>query len=101
MRLARWRAGSWAGILVLAKGAMVVTLLVGGKAIIGGTLTKDVLAMFATFQFMLLWPMIAIGWVISIAQQNVAYMGRLADIFDAKPDCDDARTISGTAPAQG
>ena len=101
MRLARWRAGSWAGILVLAEGAMVVTLLVGGKAIIGGTLTKDVLAMFATFQFMLLWPMIAIGWVISIAQRGVACMGRLADILDAKPDCDDARAVPGTAPAQG
>ncbi len=101
MRLARWRAGSWAGILVLSEGAMVITLLVGGKAIIGGTLTKDVLAMFATFQFMLLWPMIAIGWVISIAQRGVACMGRLADILDAKPDCDDARAVPGTAPTQG
>jgi ATP-binding cassette subfamily B multidrug efflux pump len=101
MRLARWRAGSWAGILVLSEGAMVITLLVGGKAIIGGSLTKDVLAMFATFQFMLLWPMIAIGWVISIAQRGVACMGRLLDILDAKPDCDDSKAVPGGAPIQG
>lgn len=101
MRLARWRAGAWAAVLVLAEGAMVITLLVGGKAIIGGSLTKDVLAMFATFQFMLLWPMVAIGWVISIAQRGVACMGRLVEILDAKPDTDDANAVAGGNAIQG
>jgi ATP-binding cassette subfamily B protein len=101
VRLARWRAGSWAAILLLAEGAMVATLYVGGRAIIGGALTKGVLATFATYQFQLLWPMIAIGWVIGLLQRGIACSGRLAEIFDARPDTDDARAVPGTGPAQG
>jgi len=101
LRLARWRSGSWAAILVLADGAMITTLLVGGKAIIGHSLTIGVLTTFVLYQFQLLWPMVAIGWVISIAQRGVACMGRLAEIFDAKPDSDDARAVPGGPPIQG
>jgi ATP-binding cassette subfamily B protein len=101
LRLARWRAGSWASILILAEGAMVVTLLVGGRSIIGGTLTPGVLTTFAAYQFQLLWPMIAIGWVISLVQRGIACMGRLNEIFDATSDCDDARAVAGGAPLQG
>jgi ATP-binding cassette subfamily B protein len=100
LRLARWRSGQWATILLLAEGAMVITLLVAGKAIIGKTLTIGVLTTFAGYQFQLLWPMVGIGWVISIAQRGVVCMGRLAEIFDAKPDRDDSRSSPG-APLQG
>jgi len=101
VRLARWRAGSWAAILLLAEGAMVLTLFIGGKAIIGGTLTNGTLATFATFQFQLLWPMIAIGWVIGILQRGFACMGRLSEILDARPDSDDSRAVPGTGPIEG
>jgi ATP-binding cassette subfamily B protein len=101
LRLARWRTGSWAAILILAEGAMIVTLLVGGRAIIGGTLTPGILATFAAYQFQLLWPMIAIGWVISILQRGVACMGRLEEIFQAKPDCDDEHALHGETPLEG
>ncbi|HVE38921.1 MAG TPA: ABC transporter ATP-binding protein [Planctomycetota bacterium] len=97
LRMARWRSGQWAAILLLAEGAMVVTLLVAGKAIIGRTLSVGVLTTFAGYQFQLLWPMIGIGWVISILQRGVVCMGRLAEIFDAKPDSDDSRSRPGAA----
>jgi ATP-binding cassette subfamily B protein len=80
---------------------MIVTLLVGGRAIIGGELTPGVLTTFAAYQFQLLWPMIAIGWVISIIQRGVACMGRLDEIFVAKPDCDDENALRGEVPIEG
>jgi ATP-binding cassette subfamily B protein len=101
LRQARWRAGAWAAILVLAEGAMVLTLFVGGRALIGGDLTKGVLATFVTCQFQLLWPMVAIGWVISIAQRGTACMGRLGEILDAPVDTDDARALPGGPPIKG
>ena len=101
VRLARWRAGSWAAILLLAEGAMVATLYVGGRAIIGGELTKGVLATFASYQFQLLWPMVALGWVIGILQRGIACSGRLAEFLDARPDTDDSKAVAGTAPVQG
>jgi ATP-binding cassette subfamily B protein len=101
LRLARWRTGSWAAILVLMDAGMIVTLLVGGQSIIAGTMTIGVLTTFAAYQFLLLWPMIAIGWVVSLAQRGVACMGRLAEILDATPDSDDAKAVPGTAPIEG
>jgi ATP-binding cassette subfamily B protein len=100
VRLAKWRSASWAAILVLAETAMIATLLVGGQAIMKGTMSLGVLTTFAGYQFMLLWPMIAIGWVISIAQRGVACMGRLADIFQATPDVDDQKAVEG-GPIRG
>ena len=58
-----------------------------GKAIIGDTLTIGVLTTFAGYQFLLLWPMIAIGWVISLAQRGVA--------GGSARDLDPVRTVDG------
>jgi len=101
LRLARWRSASWASILILAEAGMLVTLLVAGKSIIGGTMTLGVLTTFAGFQFQLLWPMIAIGWVISIAQRGVVCLGRIGEILDARPDSDDARAVADGGPIEG
>ena len=101
LRLARWRTGAWAAILILADAGLVLTLLVGGKAIIGGTLTVGTLTTFAGYQFQLLWPMVAIGWVISLAQRGIACMERIGEILDAKPDSDDARAIPAAEPIVG
>ncbi len=99
--LARWRAGAWASILLLAEGAMVLTLFVGGKAIIGGTLTHGTLATFAAYQFQLLWPMIGIGWVVSLLQRGLACLGRLDEVLEARPEVDDERAEPGAGPIRG
>ncbi|HXG60908.1 MAG TPA: ABC transporter ATP-binding protein [Planctomycetota bacterium] len=101
LRLARWRAGQWAAILVLAEAALVVTLLVGGRALLGGAITLGVLTAFVALQFQLLWPMIALGWVLSIVHRGAACLGRLAEIFDARPDVDDARARPLERPIEG
>jgi ATP-binding cassette subfamily B protein len=101
MRLVRWRAAGWALILVLMELAILITLLLGGKAVIAGTLTKGVVAAFVTFQLQLFWPMIAIGWVISVVQRGVACLGRLGEIFDARPESDDSRATPLGRPVEG
>jgi ATP-binding cassette subfamily B multidrug efflux pump len=47
------------------------------------------------FLTMLIWPMIAFGWVVNLVQQGSASMGRLAAIFDTVPDI---RDTEGTDP---
>ncbi len=101
LRLARWRAGQWAAILVLAEAALVVTLLVGGRALPGGAITLGVLTAFVALQFQLLWPMIALGWVLSIVHRGAACLGRLAEIFDARPEVDDDAAVPSDRPIQG
>jgi ATP-binding cassette, subfamily B, multidrug efflux pump len=101
LRLARWRTGAWAAILILADAGLVLTLLVGGKTIIAGSLTVGILTTFAGYQFQLLWPMVAIGWVISLAQRGIACMERIGEILDAKPDSDDRRAVPAAAAIAG
>ena len=41
--------------------------------------------MFNTYMGMLIWPMIAIGWVANLAQRGTASLTRLRDIMDVVP----------------
>jgi ATP-binding cassette subfamily B protein len=41
---------------------------------------------------MLIWPMIALGWVANLLQQGAASMGRLAAIMDSEPEIKDTET---------
>ena len=40
---------------------------------------------------MMMWPVIALGWVINIFQRGTASMGRINEIFVAQPDITDAQ----------
>jgi ATP-binding cassette subfamily B multidrug efflux pump len=86
--LARFRGLAFAGMTLFMELAIVVTLYFGGKGIVDGTFSKPDLAAFTTFQFQLVWPMIAIGWVIAMAQRGAACMGRLSEILDEPPAAD-------------
>ncbi len=101
LRLARWRAFSWGLVLVLAEAAIAVTLFFGGRMMMAGTFSKGDFAFFTAAQFMLVWPMIAIGWVVNVAQRGVACMGRLAEILDVRPESDDARALPLDGPVRG
>jgi ATP-binding cassette subfamily B protein len=107
LRLARWRALSWALILLLAEAALVVTLVVGGRMMMAGTFSKGDFAAFAAYELFLIWPMIAMGWIIHLFQRGAACMGRLSEILEARPEIDDAsarpldRPIEGRIEARG
>jgi ATP-binding cassette subfamily B multidrug efflux pump len=53
---------------------------------------------FYTFLNLLVWPMIALGWVTNIFQRGAASMGRLTYILNAQPQIDDrtAKVPAGT-----
>jgi ATP-binding cassette subfamily B multidrug efflux pump len=85
LSLARFRGFAFAGMTLFMEVAIVVTLYFGGRGIVEGTFSKPDLAAFTTFQFQLVWPMIAIGWVFAMAQRGAACMGRLAEILDEPP----------------
>jgi len=85
MSLARLRGLSFAGMTLFMEFAILATLYFGGRGIVQGTFSKPDLAAFTTFQFQLVWPMIAIGWVVALAQRGAACMGRLAEILDEPP----------------
>ncbi|HET9635824.1 MAG TPA: ABC transporter ATP-binding protein [Gemmatimonadaceae bacterium] len=72
----------------------VIVLGAGGLLTIRGAISVGSFVAFGMYLTMLTWPMIALGWVVNLFQRGDASMGRLAEIFDAKP------TILVTEPRQ-
>lgn len=67
-------------------GLFVVIFAVGSRRILDGDMT---LGEFVAFQFYLsrmIWPLIAMGWVINLFQRGMASMGRLGEVWNAEPD---------------
>jgi ATP-binding cassette, subfamily B, multidrug efflux pump len=78
----------------------VVVFYIGGQKILAGTMT---IGSFVAFQFYLarmVWPLIAVGWVINLFQRGMASMKRLDEIWSSPPDAEPlARALE--APLEG
>ena len=69
-------------ILFLITGlSIIIVIWLGGIQVINGKTNLGDLAAFIMYLGMLIWPMIAFGWVINIFQQGEASMKRLNKIF--------------------
>ncbi len=65
--------------------ASALILWVGGRLVVDKTLTLGQLVQFMSYVALLSWPMIALGWVITLFQQGMASMKRIAEVLTAKP----------------
>jgi ATP-binding cassette subfamily B protein len=63
----------------------VAVLWYGGRLVLRGGLTIGEFVTFNFFLGKLVWPMIAIGWVINLAQRGAASFGRIREVLDAAP----------------
>jgi ATP-binding cassette subfamily B protein len=87
--LARVQSIMWPLMFLLVGLSLIITLYLGGLRVIEGYLTIGTLTAFFGYLVMLIWPMIAFGWVINILQQGAASMGRLNRIMDLEPEIRD------------
>jgi len=55
----------------------VLVLLVGGQEVIKGAITVGDYVAFGFYLVLLMWPMIAVGWVTNQIQRGAASMGRI------------------------
>ena len=100
--LAKVQSILWPLMFLLVGISMLITIYFGGLQIIDGEMTIGTLSAFIAYLVMLIWPVIAFGWVINLLQQGAASMQRLANIFDTEPEIRDSertdhsiRTIHG------
>lgn len=69
-------------MMALVLGLAAVSILyVGGNEVISGGLTLGQFVQFNGYLLMLSWPMIALGWVVSLYQQGAASMGRIRQLM--------------------
>ncbi|MCA8960142.1 MAG: ABC transporter ATP-binding protein [Planctomycetes bacterium] len=98
MRLARIRSLTHALLWLFGDLLVLVLLAVGGLEIIRGALALDEFVVFKGCQLLLIWPMIALGWVVTIFQRGAASAHRLREILGAQPDIDDRNASPESAP---
>src|SRR5262249_39783559 len=68
----------------------LIVLWQGGRQLLHGQISLGALISFNAYLTLLVWPMIALGWVTNIFQRGAASMGRLNYILTAKPSIDDS-----------
>jgi ATP-binding cassette subfamily B multidrug efflux pump len=79
-------AGAFHPILMLVAGtAMVVVTWFGSLEVMAGSMSLGDFVAFGFYLTLLIWPMIALGWVVNLYQRGAASMGRLNKILRAEP----------------
>jgi ATP-binding cassette subfamily B protein len=68
---------------------MVITLLAGGHLVLAGRINVGQFVAFSTYMIMLIWPIIAVGWVINIFQRGTASVKRIDEILKSEPAISD------------
>jgi len=99
----------WPTLELMLGAAIVIVLWSGGKEVIQGMSTVELVSHLGTkttlnlygaatvgqfvaflqYLGMLMWPVIALGWVVNIFQRGTASLGRINEIFQAKPEIAD------------
>jgi ATP-binding cassette subfamily B multidrug efflux pump len=97
--LARVQSVMWPMMFLLVGFSIVITLYGGGQKVIAGAMSIGTLTAFFVYLTMLIWPMIAFGWVINILQQGAASMSRLAKTMDVVPEIQDSADTDHTVTA--
>jgi ATP-binding cassette subfamily B protein len=69
--------------------AMVLVLWIGGREVLAGRMTIGVFTAFNFYMMQLTFPVIALGWVISIFQRGTASVIRLNEILEQKAEIED------------
>jgi ATP-binding cassette subfamily B protein len=70
----------------LAMTSMVILLGAGGSMVIRGQVSLGEFVAFSSYLGTLIWPMMAVGWVVNLVQRGKASMERLQKLFRTPPD---------------
>lgn len=79
----------------------LIVLWQGGRQVLNGEISVGALMAFYTYMGLLVWPMIALGWVTNIFQRGAASMGRLNYILHTEAAINDAQADRSLAAAGG
>ncbi|MCI0348651.1 MAG: ABC transporter ATP-binding protein/permease [Acidobacteriales bacterium] len=70
--------------------AIVLVLWLGGREVLSGKIDFGQFVTYMMFMFMLIWPVIAFGWVVNVFQRGTASLKRIDEILKQKPEVTDA-----------
>jgi len=100
LRLVQLMGMLWPTLEFILGVSMIITLLAGGHLVVAHRITVGQFVAFNTYMVMLIWPIIAVGWVVNIFQRGTASVKRIDELLRAEPLIDD-RNADPTIPTDG
>jgi ATP-binding cassette subfamily B multidrug efflux pump len=80
---------------------MVLIVWYGGVLAVRGEMTQGQFVEFTLFLIRLIWPLIALGYVVNLYQRGTASLKRMNAIFAVEPAIEDAPAVKEQPPVRG
>jgi ATP-binding cassette subfamily B multidrug efflux pump len=101
IRLASWSTAFQPLLQLLVGVGFVAVLWYGGLLVIRGRISVGQFVTFQLFLGRLIWPMIAIGWTVNLAQRGTASLARIRAVVDTVPAIRDEAPLAASAEIAG
>jgi ATP-binding cassette subfamily B protein len=98
LRLVQLMGMLWPTLEFVLGISMIITLLAGGHLVIQHRINVGQFVAFSTYMILLIWPIIAVGWVINIFQRGTASVIRIDELLHSTPSIDDSLADPALAP---
>jgi ATP-binding cassette subfamily B protein len=98
LRLVQLMGMLWPTLEFILGVSMVITLLVGGHQVLAHRISVGDFVEFNTYMILLIFPIIAVGWVINLFQRGTASVQRIDELLKAEPAIDDRSADLSFAP---
>ncbi|MGA2673340.1 MAG: ABC transporter ATP-binding protein [Terracidiphilus sp.] len=89
LRLVQLMGMLWPTLEFILGVSLVITLLAGGHLVLAHRISVGQFVEFNTYMILLIWPIIAVGWVINLFQRGTASVQRIDELLKAEPAIDD------------
>jgi len=101
LEMVQLRARFWGWLTLVPNVTMACAVLIGGLAVARGALTLGALVAFTTLLVLLQFPIIDLGWILSMAQEAATAADRVCEVFDAAMVVDDRPGARAVATSKG
>ena len=88
--LVRLMAMLWPTLEFVLGLSLMITLLVGGHEVVQHQISVGEFTSFNVYMVQLIWPIIAVGWVVNLFQRGTASVVRIDELLKHQPDIADA-----------
>jgi ATP-binding cassette subfamily B protein len=102
MRLVRTQSGFSPLMSAIGGLGMLIVLWLGGQAVVAGRMTLGGFIAFSSYLGYLTWPMLAVGWTLSMVRRGLVALDRVVAILRAEPIVvDGPEAVDDPGPPRG
>ncbi len=83
-------------VTLLASLSIAILYLIGGRAVVLRSISFGEFISFSMYLELLIWPVIAIGWVITLLQRGIASARRILELMHARPSIQEGERVNRT-----